>query len=102
MLFSALEYVSVEKRSFIGNFGMAIGVTIGGIYQPWLLHWLGDWKIFNMILYVQCALVFLTPWYVCTYSKGCISCKFCTSVLHYQLHHLSNPFIIAGFMKKIL
>ncbi len=49
----ALEYVSVERRSFIGNFAMAIGFTAGGVYQPWLIRWLGDWKWFHHALFAQ-------------------------------------------------
>ena len=52
----------MDMRSFIGNFGMAIGFTLGGVYQPWLLKWIGDWKMFSHILFVQSAIVFITPW----------------------------------------
>lgn len=48
-----LENVSIEKRSFIGNISLAIALTVGGVYQPWLLKYLQDWKIWHHALFVQ-------------------------------------------------
>ena len=60
-LFAALEYVSVEKRSLISNLGLAVGLTVGGAVEPWILKALGDWKIFHIILFAQAAVVVITP-----------------------------------------
>ena len=59
--FAALEYVSVEKRSLISNLGLAVGLTVGGAVEPWILKALGDWKIFHIILFAQAAVVVVTP-----------------------------------------
>jgi hypothetical protein len=64
LCFAELEYVSIEKRSFVGNLSLAISLTVGGVYQPWLLKLVGDWKLFLFLLYIQCAIVFAAPWYV--------------------------------------
>ncbi len=93
----ALEYVSVERRSFIGNFAMAIGFTAGGVYQPWLVRWLGDWKWFHHALFAQVwnfglfvhlffiyylfincqsAIVFITPWYALSRRKKTVAAIF--------------------------
>ena len=37
MIMLMLEYVSIEKRSLVGNLSLAISLTVGGTYQPWLL-----------------------------------------------------------------
>ena len=58
---AALEYVSVEKRSLISNLGLAVGLTVGGAVEPWILKSLGDWKIFHIILFAQAAIVVVTP-----------------------------------------
>jgi hypothetical protein len=33
-----------------------------GVYQPWLIKGLGDWKIFNWILFGQAMLYILTEY----------------------------------------
>ncbi|XP_059092270.1 organic cation transporter 1-like [Tigriopus californicus] len=48
-----LENVSIEKRSFIGNISLAVALTVGGVYQPWLLKYLQDWKIWHHALFIQ-------------------------------------------------
>ena len=58
---SALEYVSVERRTIIGNVGLAIGYTIGGTAQPYILKAIGDWRIFHQVLFAQGAIVFISP-----------------------------------------
>ncbi len=40
---------------------LAVAITIGGCYQPWLIRWLGDWKTFHHALYAQTLVVFLVP-----------------------------------------
>ena len=60
-LLAALEYVSVERRSLISNLGLAVGLTVGGAVEPWILKALGDWKIFHVILFAQAAVVVVTP-----------------------------------------
>lgn len=57
-----LEYVSISKRSLVGNLSLAISLTIGCSYQPWLLMYLGDWKIWHHILYAQTIVVVAAPW----------------------------------------
>jgi hypothetical protein len=63
-LFSALEYVSKEKRALVGNLSLAIAMSLGGCIQPWILKAVGDWKIFHHILFCQTALIFVAPWFV--------------------------------------
>ena len=50
-----------SKRTLVGNIGLALALTMSGVYQPWLVKALGDWKIFNWILFAQMALVVFTP-----------------------------------------
>ena len=49
----ALEYVFVTKRSIIGNVSMAVGLTVGGCVEPWILRALGDWKLLMPVLFAQ-------------------------------------------------
>ena len=60
-LFAAIEYVEESKRTLVGNIGLALALTVSGVYQPWLVKALGDWKVFNWILFAQMALVIATP-----------------------------------------
>ena len=60
-LFTAIEYVDESKRTLVGNIGLALALTVSGVYQPWLVKTLGDWKVFNWILFAQMALVIATP-----------------------------------------
>ena len=60
-LFAAIEYVEESKRTLVGNIGLALALTMSGVYQPWLVKALGDWKIFNWLLFAQMALVVFTP-----------------------------------------
>ena len=62
MIMLMLEYVSIEKRSLVGNLSLAISLTVGGVYQPWLLKVVGDWKLFLFILYIQCLVIIAAPW----------------------------------------
>jgi len=57
----AIEYVGKDKRSLVGNLGLAVCLTLSGIYQPWLIKYLGDWKIFTWLMFSQMGLVVLTP-----------------------------------------
>ncbi len=61
-LSAALEYVNMDKRTVIGNLSLAVGFTLGGLYSPWLLQWLGEWKTLHHILFAQTAIIFITPW----------------------------------------
>ena len=56
-----LEYVAIEKRTLVGNIGLAIALTLSGVYQPWLAKYLGDWKIFNWVIFSQMITIFLIP-----------------------------------------
>ena len=60
-LFAAIEYVEESKRTLVGNIGLALALTVSGVYQPWLVKALGDWKVFNWLLFAQMALVIATP-----------------------------------------
>ena len=40
---------------------MAIGITIGGVIQPWLIKFLGNWKTFYFVLFAQPVFLLLTP-----------------------------------------
>jgi len=57
----AIEYVEESKRTLVGNIGLALALTVSGVYQPWLVKALGDWKVFNWLLFAQMALVIATP-----------------------------------------
>ena len=61
---SALEYVDVSKRSLMANIMCAIGQTIAGCSEPWILKALGDWHTFFLINASPVALVFITPLYL--------------------------------------
>ena len=56
-----LEYVAVDKRTLVGNLGMAVAFTLSGVYQPWLAKYLGHWKIFNWVIFAQMITIFLVP-----------------------------------------
>ncbi|XP_023327758.1 solute carrier family 22 member 5 isoform X4 [Eurytemora carolleeae] len=58
----ALEYVDESKRTLVGNLGLALFLTISGIYQPWLIKGVGDWKPFSWIIFSQMALAAAVPW----------------------------------------
>ncbi len=58
----AIEYVPANKRSVIGNFGFAVGFTAAGMILPWIILWVGDWKIFHLVIYLQMSVIFITPW----------------------------------------
>ena len=60
---SAIEYVDVSKRSIIANLMIALGQTIAGCAEPWILKALGDWKPFFLINAAPVALIFITPLY---------------------------------------
>ena len=63
LYFSALEYVSIKKRSFVGNLALAIGFPFGGIIQPWVLKAVKDWTIFHHIFFSQtCIFLIAAPW----------------------------------------
>ena len=59
----ALEYVDVSKRSLIANMMIAVGQTLAGCVEPWILKALGDWKPFFLINAAPVALIFITPLY---------------------------------------
>ena len=50
-----------SKRTLVGNIGLALALTVSGVCQPWLVKALGDWKVFNWLLFAQMALVIATP-----------------------------------------
>ena len=56
-----MEYVSVSKRSIIGNVSMAIGLSIGGCMEVWMLKFIQDWKVLHQILFAQGAVILITP-----------------------------------------
>ena len=60
----ALEYVDVSKRSLIANIMIAVGQTLAGCVEPWILKALGDWKPFFLINAAPVALIFITPLYL--------------------------------------
>lgn len=57
----ALEYVSISKRSMVGNLSLAIGLPIGGCIQAWILKAVGDWITFHHILFSQTFLMLFAP-----------------------------------------
>ena len=60
---AAIEYVPMNRRAIIGNLALAVGFTFAGIYEPWLLRWLGDWKTLQYVVYGQVLVVLGTPWW---------------------------------------
>ena len=51
--YAVLEYVSIDKRTLVGNLGLAVALTVSGVYQPWLAKYLGHWKTFNWAIFSQ-------------------------------------------------
>ena len=45
----------------MGNLGLAVALTMSGVYQPWLAKYLGDWKTFNWAIFAQMITIFLVP-----------------------------------------
>jgi hypothetical protein len=39
-------------------------MSFGGIFQPWIMRAVGDWRIFHHILFCQTSLIFIAPWFV--------------------------------------
>lgn len=64
LLMLTLEYVSLEKRAVIGNLSLAIAMSFGGAYQPWILKVVQDWKILHHILFGQTIIIFIAPWFI--------------------------------------
>ena len=58
--FSALEYVSIDKRSVVGNLSVAIGLPLGGVAQAWILKAVGNWTIFHHILFSQTIIILIS------------------------------------------
>jgi len=56
-----MEYVDTSKRTLVGNLGLALCLTLSGMYQPWTMKYLGDWKVFNWIMFSQIGLVVFAP-----------------------------------------
>jgi len=59
-----MEYVETSKRTLVGNLGLALFLTLSGLYQPWVIKYLGDWKLFNWIMFSQIGLVFFAPFFL--------------------------------------
>ena len=59
-----MEYVALERRTIIGNLSLAIAMSVGGVYQPWVLHAVHDWKIYHHILFGQTIIIFIAPWFI--------------------------------------
>jgi MFS family permease len=59
-----IEYVSVDKRSVIGNLGLGFGFTMGGGMVVGLLKFIGDWRIVHKILFLQVGIIFATPFFM--------------------------------------
>ena len=53
--------MAIDKRTLVGNIGLAIALTLSGVYQPWLAKYLGHWKIFNWVIFAQMITIFLVP-----------------------------------------
>lgn len=56
-----MEYVEGSKRTLVGNLGLATCLTLSGVYQPWVMKFLGDWKLFNWIMFSQMGLIVVVP-----------------------------------------
>jgi OCT family organic cation transporter-like MFS transporter 4/5 len=60
----SMEYVSADKRSIMANLGVGLGYSLGGLVVVWLLKAIGDWRLFQKILFFQVAIVFVTPFFM--------------------------------------
>ncbi len=56
-LATAIEYVSVSKRSIIGNVSMAFGLALGGCIEAWILKAMFEWRPFHWVLFCQGAFI---------------------------------------------
>ena len=76
-----LEYVEVSRRTLAGNTGLAVALTLSGVYQvpalyctvlyctvyctvlhqPWLARWLGHWASFNWTVFSLFGLTLAVP-----------------------------------------
>merc|ERR1712241_1317154 len=56
-----LEYVAIDKRTLVGNIGLALALTLSGTYQPWLAKNLAHWKPFNWAIFSQMITIFAIP-----------------------------------------
>ena len=56
--------MDINKRTLVGNLGLAIALTLSGCYQPWLAKYLGHWKTFNWVIYGQMITVLAVPFFL--------------------------------------
>ena len=57
---SAIEYTPTEKR-YLTAVARAIGMGVAGSLLPWVLNYLGDWKLFHHIIFILPFYVLLSP-----------------------------------------
>jgi len=60
----AIEYVEDSKRVVVGNLGLAFCLTLSGALQPPLIRALGDWRLFNWLIFSQMLFVVVLPIFI--------------------------------------
>ena len=53
--------MATSKGTIAGNMGLAVALTLSGVYQPWLAQYLGHWSTFNWVIFSQFGLIFIIP-----------------------------------------
>lgn len=54
--------MTADKRSLIGNLGLAAGFTLGGCVEAWILKWMGDWKMFHAVIFAPAVVLIAARW----------------------------------------
>lgn len=58
-----LCFVTCPSLFIIGNISLAIGLSIGGTFMIYLLNYLGDWRLFNTIIFATILpYLLIAPW----------------------------------------
>ena len=57
---SAIENTPLEKRYMVAV-ARAVGLSVAGCSLPWLLKYLGDWKMFHQIIFALPFVFLLSP-----------------------------------------
>ena len=55
-----MEYTPTEKR-YLTAVTRAVGMGVAGTLVPWVLKYIGDWKLFHQVIFVVPFYVLLSP-----------------------------------------
>ncbi|CAB3245464.1 unnamed protein product [Arctia plantaginis] len=59
-----LEYVGLKYRTLIASLSLAFSFATGGIVLPWIVLYIGDWRILMWVTSAPMFIVLLAPWFL--------------------------------------